>query len=267
MNAIAIGPLLISTPRLYALGCALLLLLVSRYLLGLTPSQHGRWFNGLMVIWLLGARIVFVALNWESYSAAPLEALKVWQPGYNALGGLIAGLIWTAWALRKRLLALIGGLAMLVGTTSLWLVFVTLAPLGNDFAIDALPEITLEDMDGNAVNLSSLTESGDLIIVNLWATWCPPCLREMPLLEEAAKREGVSVVVANQGEDLLPIVRYLDEQRLDFRYALRDPSQTLMAQFQAPGLPTTVLFDRQGTTLDVHVGELTRAQLEQWLED
>ncbi len=267
MNAIAIGPLLISTPRLYALGCALLLLLASRYLLGLTSSQHGRWFNGLLVIWLLAARTVFVVLNWESYSAEPFEALKLWQPGYNALGGLIAGLIWTAWALRKRLLSLIGGLAMLIGTTSLWLVLVTLAPLGNEFAINALPEITLDDADGNAVHLPSLAESGDLIIVNLWATWCPPCLREMPLLEEAAKRDDVSVVIANQGEDLLPIVRYLDEQGLDFRYALRDPSQTLMAQFQAPGLPTTVLFDRQGNTLDVHVGELTRAQLEGWLKD
>ena len=68
------GPLLISTPRLYAFGCALLLLVSSRYLLGY--PQHGRWFNGLLVVWLLGARVAFVALNWESYSATPLDALK-----------------------------------------------------------------------------------------------------------------------------------------------------------------------------------------------
>lgn len=54
MNAIALGPLLISTPRLYAFGCALLLLVSSRYLLGLPAKQHGRWFNGLLVVWLLG---------------------------------------------------------------------------------------------------------------------------------------------------------------------------------------------------------------------
>ncbi|BBI58963.1 hypothetical protein HSBAA_02690 [Vreelandella sulfidaeris] len=130
-----------------------------------------------------------------------------------------------------------------------------------------LPEVTLEDVEGNQVHLPSLAENGDLIIVNLWATWCPPCLREMPLLEETAQREGISVVVVNQGEDLLPIVRYLDEQQLEFRYALRDPSQQLMALFKAPGLPTTVLFDDQGNTLDVHVGELTRAHLDRWLQD
>ena len=117
------------------------------------------------------------------------------------------------------------------------------------------------------MHLPSLAENGDLIIVNLWATWCPPCLREMPLLEETAQREGISVVAVNQGEDLLPIVRYLDEQQLEFRYALRDPSQQLMALFKAPGLPTTVLFDDQGNTLDVHVGELTRAHLDRWLQD
>jgi len=267
MNAIALGPLLISTPRLYAFGCALLLLVSSRYLLGLPAKQHGRWFNGLLVVWLLGARVAFVALNWESYSATPLDALKVWQPGYHALGGLVTGLLWTGWTLRARLLAMIGGLAMTVGAVSLWLVLVTLAPLGQQFAVASLPDVTLEDLDGNAVSLSSLTNQDELIIVNLWATWCPPCLREMPLLEEADQREGVTVVVANQGEDLLPIARYLDEQSLSFRYPLRDPQQTLMAQFQAPGLPTTVLFDQAGKTLDVHVGELTRAQLERWLSD
>jgi len=267
MNAIALGPLLISLPRLYAIGCALLLLLCARWLLGLPRRDQQRWFTGLIIAWLIGARVGYVLLHWESYSAAPWEALKVWQPGYHGLWGMVAGLIWTAWTLRARLFAMGGAMAMLVATSSLWLVLVTLAPLGNDFATDSLPAVTLEDIDGNPVALPSLTDSGDLIIVNLWATWCPPCLREMPLLEEAAQREGVSVVVANQGEDLLPMVRYLDEQQLEFRYALRDPSQQLMALFEAPGLPTTVLFDEQGNTLDVHVGELTRAHLDRWLKD
>ena len=209
----------------------------------------------------------FVILHWESYSQAPLDALKLWQPGFNALGGLVAGLIWTAWALRERLLAMLGGLAMTVGAASLWLVLVTLAPLGPTFAVASVPDITLEDLDGNPVNLAALDTQGNLLMVNLWATWCPPCLREMPLLEAADQREGVSVVVVNQGEDLLPIVRYLDEQQLVFRHALRDPRQQLMAEFAAPGLPTTVLFDAQGRTLDVHVGELTRAHLERWLND
>ena len=267
MNAIALGPLLISLPRLYAVGCALLMLLCARWLLGLPRADQQRWFTGLIIVWLVGARVGHILLNLDSYSAAPFEALKVWQPGYQGLGGMAAGLVWTAWSLRARLLAMGGAMAMLIAASSLWLVLVTLAPLGNTFAVTQLPDVTLEDVDGNSVHLPALAKENERIIVNLWATWCPPCLREMPLLEEAAQRDGISVVVANQGEDLLPMVRYLDEQQLNFRYALRDPNQQLMVLFSAPGLPTTVLFDGQGNTLDVHVGELTRAQLGRWLED
>lgn len=173
MNAIALGPLLISLPRLYAIGCALLLLLCARWLLGLPRRDQQRWFTGLIIAWLIGARVGYVLLHWESYSAAPWEALKVWQPGYHGLWGMVAGLIWTAWTLRARLLAMGGAMAMLVATSSLWLVLVTLAPLGNDFATNSLPAVTLEDIEGNPVALPSLIDSGDLIIVNLWATWCP----------------------------------------------------------------------------------------------
>lgn len=267
MNAIALGPLLISLPRLYAFGCALLLLLCARGLLGLPRPAQQRWFAGLIIVWLVGARTGHILLHLDSYSAAPLEALKVWQPGYHGLWGMGAGLVWTVWSLRARLLAMGGAMALLIAASSLWLVLVTLAPLGNTFAVNQLPDITLEDVDGNQIHLPTLAQDNERIIVNLWATWCPPCLREMPLLEEAAQRDGVGVVVANQGEDLLPMVRYLDEQQLDFRYALRDPNQQLMVLFAAPGLPTTVLFDGQGNTLDVHVGELTRAHLGRWLED
>ncbi|SDN36504.1 redoxin family protein [Vreelandella arcis] len=267
MNAITLGPLLISLPRLYAIACAIALLVSTRYLLSLPSAKHQRWFLGLVVVWLLAARFGHVVLHIDSYSVAPLAALKIWQPGYHGLWGMAAGLVWTLWSLRSRLIAMGGAMALLVGTSSLWLVLVTLAPLGSDLSVKSLPDITLEDIDGNPVHLPSLADDHDRIIVNLWATWCPPCLREMPLLAEADQRKGVGVVVANQGEDLLPIVRYLDEYQLRFRYALRDPKQMLMSIVEAPGLPTTVLFDGDGNALDVHVGELTHAQLQQWLDD
>lgn len=265
MNAIALGPLLISLPRLYAIAGALLLLLASRFLLNLSAQQQSRWFSGLLMAWLVAARITHVALNLDSYSVDPLAALKVWQPGYHPLGGMLAGLAWTAWMLRDQIATMIKAMALLVGAVALWLLLVTLAPMSNDFAVQTLPPVTLEDIEGNDVYLPDLAEEGDLVIVNLWATWCPPCRREMPLLADADQSPGVNVVVANQGEDLLPVVRYLDDQALNFRYALRDPQQTLMATFEAPGLPTTVLFDSQGKVLDVHVGELTRAHLNSWL--
>lgn len=266
MNAIALGPLLLSLPRLYAFACALLLIIAARYWLSLPKSLHQRWFTGLMVAWLVGARVGHIALNAESYIDTPLDAVKLWQPGYHGLGGLLAGLVWSAWALRQQLIAMGGAMVLLIGASSLWLVLVTLSPLGGG-NVARLPDITLEDLNGNPVSLPDLADGQGKLIVNLWATWCPPCRREMPLLAEAAQRDEVTVVIANQGEDLLPITRYLDAQGLDFRYALRDPHQQLMVAFDAPGLPTTVLFDGNGHALSQHVGELTRAQLDQWLTE
>ncbi|MDX5376978.1 MAG: TlpA family protein disulfide reductase [Halomonas sp.] len=264
MDAFALGPVLISVPRLYAIGCALLLLLAAWLLLGLSPGVRSRWFNGLVLAWLVGARLGHVAMNLDAYAAAPLDVLKLWQPGYHGLWGLLAALIWSGWALRDRLLSMIGAMGLTVGASALWLVLVTLAPLGGDMPLRELPDITLEDLDGEPVNLQNLR--GKRVVVNLWATWCPPCLREMPLLAEAGEREDITVVVINQGEELLQVVRYLDEQGLTFRYPLLDPHQQMMSAFESPGLPTTLLFDRDGRAVERHVGELSRAQLNGWLK-
>ncbi|WP_254276435.1 TlpA disulfide reductase family protein [Halomonas sp. 3H] len=264
MDAIALGPVLVSLPRLYALGAAIVLLAASAWLLGLPRRRHARWFNGLVLAWLVGARLGHAALNLEAYAVAPLDILKVWQPGFHGLWGLLAALVWTGWTLRDHLLRLIGAMALLVGASSLWLVLVTLAPLGGGITLQSLPDLTLESVEGEAVNLREL--QGERVVLNLWATWCPPCLREMPLLAEADTRDGVTVVVANQGEDLLPVVRYLDDQGLAFRYPLLDPRQELMVLLESPGLPTTVLFDAEGRAVERHVGELSRAQLEAWLD-
>ena len=267
MNAIALGPFLLSLPRLYAFICALVLMLAARWLLKRSNHEQQRWFTGLMLTWLVSARLGHVLLNIDSYAGAPLDALMVWKPGYEGVFGLLGGIAWSVWTLRRHLRDMIVAILMLIGASGLWLALVAFSPLGGSLSSQPIPELTLEDIEGNDVYLPSLADGEHRVIINLWATWCPPCLREMPLLAEVATHEDVHVVVANQGEDLLPVVRYLDEQSLTFRYALRDPSQQLMVAFETPGLPTTLLFDRQGRMVEQHVGELTRAQLDQWLEN
>ncbi|GHC37126.1 TlpA disulfide reductase family protein [Aidingimonas halophila] len=265
MDALALGPLLISLPRLYAFAVGLALLIASLLLLGLSKRAHARWFNPMLLFWLLGARLGHVATHSEAYQGAAMDILKLWQPGYSPVWGLVAALAWTAWYLRGQWLRFVTAASMLVAGTVLWLAIVAWAPLSDDLPIHQIPDITLATLEGESVNLRDLED--DRILVNLWATWCPPCLREMPLLEEVDTRDDVTVVIVNQGEDLLDASRYLDEQGLEFRYALLDPHQELTMLSQTPGLPTTMLFDSEGNTLEHHAGELSRSQLDAWLED
>ncbi|SHF65704.1 Thiol-disulfide isomerase or thioredoxin [Modicisalibacter ilicicola DSM 19980] len=264
MNAIALGPLLIALPRLYAFIAALVLLLLSLAVLRLDKAQRAGWFNGLMLAWLLGARLGYVMMHADSYLAAPLDILKLWQPGYSPVWGLLAAAVWSSWKLRDHLTTLIKAKVLLAASVALWLGLVAWNPLGHDTGLDELPDLVLEDLEGNEVNLHDM--QGEPLVLNLWATWCPPCRREMPLLAEADDREGVRVVVVNQGETLLAATRYLDSQGLDFDQALLDPEQRLMVMVESPGLPTSLLFDAQGRLVERHVGELTRAQLDAWLE-
>lgn len=268
MNAIALGPVLLSLPRLYALACALLLLVGARYFSSLPTATRKRWFSGMVIVWVIAARLGYVALNADSYAAEPLAALKLWQPGYHGAIGLMGALAYSAVMLRGRLGALMRVALLLLATFGLWLGLAAFSPLGGSDAPRTLPDIALDDLDGNPVALAQLAEGGDTpVIVNLWATWCPPCRREMPLLAEFNQRSDVRVVIVNQGEDLLPVVRYLDSQGLNFDTALRDPQQRLMAAFETPGLPTTLLLDARGRVQQRHAGELTRATLNRWLSD
>ncbi|HET8791655.1 MAG TPA: TlpA disulfide reductase family protein [Modicisalibacter sp.] len=264
MDAIALGPLLIALPRLYAFIAALVLLVAGMLALRLSTARRVRWFNGVLLAWLIGARLGHVLTHLDGYLAAPLDIVKLWLPGYGAIWGLLAAAAWTAWSLREHLVKLIVGQGLLVGSFALWLGLVTWNPLGSEFALRELPDLTLENLDGQSVNLADL--QGETVVLNLWATWCPPCLREMPLLAEADERDDVTVVVANQGESLLAVTRYLDAQGLDFAHALLDPEQRLMVITESPGLPTSLLFDPQGQLIERHIGELSRAQLNGWLD-
>lgn len=274
MDAIAVGPALISVERLYAFVAALVMLiefsLLLRLLTRVQPSDAAvhasstlspsRWFNRMLVSWVIGARLAHVALHWASYQQAPLDILKLWQPGYHLLGGMLAATLTSLWLLRRhgmvRQVIALGSLAL--GLTA-FLGLKQFDPLGNTSTIDAMPAITLHHLDRRPVALDDIQD--ERVIVNLWATWCPPCRREMPLLAEADQMPGVTVVLANQGEQALAVTRFLQSEQLTLEYALLDPAMQLMALAEAQGLPATLVFDGDGQLIERHIGELSRAQL------
>ncbi|WP_176503969.1 TlpA disulfide reductase family protein [Cobetia sp. 5-11-6-3] len=277
MDAIALGPALISVERLYAFVAALVMLIEFSLLIRLLARMHARgatapaydspplspsrWFNRMLVSWVIGARLTYVALHWASYQQAPLDILKLWQPGYHLLGGMLAATLASLWLLRRhgviRQVIALGSLTL--GLTA-FLGLKQLDPLGSTHSIERMPSITLHHLDRRPVSLDEVRNQR--VIVNLWATWCPPCRREMPLLAEVDARPDVTVVLANQGEQALAVTRFLKSERLTLEYALLDPAMQLMGLADAQGLPATLIFDGEGRLIERHIGELSRAQLQ-----
>ncbi|GGJ95931.1 TlpA disulfide reductase family protein [Luteimonas terricola] len=251
-----------------ALAALLAWLVVRAWARRLPDSPHapelrhkvaGAWFIDALFVGLLAARIGYVLRWWPDYAAAPKSIIAIGDGGFLWWSGLPAAIAFAWWrsrsarALRRPLLAGIAA-GMLA-----WLAFSgTLALLRN--SAPPLPDFELATLDGTPTTLAA--HAGQPVVLNMWATWCPPCRREMPVLEDAQGRyPGVAIVLVNQGEDRGAIRDYLDQQGLAFEHMLLDPHSRTMLDTNTRGLPTTLFFDADGRLVDTHMGELTRASL------
>jgi thiol-disulfide isomerase/thioredoxin len=112
------------------------------------------------------------------------------------------------------------------------------------------PSFSFVDPAGNTVSLSDFT--GKLVVLNLWATWCAPCLREMPSLDRMQTRLGEDVVVLAISEDrggnkvVEPFIEKLGLKSVKFYL---DPKSGAQRAFKVQGLPTSVVIDRDGKIL------------------
>jgi thiol-disulfide isomerase/thioredoxin len=128
-----------------------------------------------------------------------------------------------------------------------------------------LPEIDLRNAEGETVNL--VDYQGGPLVINLWATWCPPCRREMPVLEEAQKqRPDLTFLFVNQAESMQSVSTYLATQGLSLTNVLFDGSGRLGQAVGSMALPTTLFYGADGRLLGSHLGELSEASLARALE-
>ena len=120
-------------------------------------------------------------------------------------------------------------------------------------------------MDGTTVPLHSF--SGRPLVINLWATWCPPCRREMPALMRAQQdNPDVEFVFVNQGESAETVRRFLAAEGLKIRNIVIDPARQLSDRTGSPGYPTTLFYDAAGKLRLRHVGELSQATVTEKIE-
>jgi len=204
------------------------------------------------------ARIAFVAAWFDTYRSAPWSVLDIRDGGFTPWAGVAAALLlalWRGWryaALRKPL-----ALGLAAGALAWGAMFGAILMMGNT----ALPKSSLTTLAGEATDLVKVA-AGKPMVVNMWATWCPPCRREMPVLAAAQKREtGVRFVFVNQGEDGTTTERYLAAAGLDIANVLLDPGTAISREVGSMGLPTTLFYGADGRLADTHVGALSAASL------
>ena len=129
----------------------------------------------------------------------------------------------------------------------------------------ALPDLTLKRLGAGEVSLHQFL--GRPLVINLWASWCPPCRAEMPLLAEAQSRyKEVTFLFVNQGEDEATIHKFLSETGLPLGWVLLDPDSKLSRILKAGGLPTTYFFNAKGELVATHPGQLFEAALEGYIQ-
>ncbi len=108
------------------------------------------------------------------------------------------------------------------------------------------PALVLIDMDGVKHNIRDYR--GKPVIINFWATWCPPCRRELPSMNHAWKKikdEGIVMLAVNVGEDEDTIFTFMADYPIDFTVLL-DSSGEVSAKWPVVGLPTTFVLDKEG---------------------
>ena len=111
------------------------------------------------------------------------------------------------------------------------------------------PDLLLMDLDGNPHNIADYR--GKVVLVNFWATWCPPCRNEMPSMQrvwDKLKDKGFVILAVDVGEDADSIIPFTMEYDLEFPILLDKSDKTARA-WKVRGMPTSFLVDKQGNII------------------
>jgi cytochrome c biogenesis protein CcmG/thiol:disulfide interchange protein DsbE len=127
------------------------------------------------------------------------------------------------------------------------------------------PELTLFDLDGRQVSLSDF--KGQVVLLNNWATWCPPCREEMPEFKAYYKKykdEGFQILAVEAGQPEDEVRAFVEQQGLEF-IILLDPENLSLVTFQHSSLPNSFVIDRRGHLRLAWLGAINGPTLEKYV--
>lgn len=130
------------------------------------------------------------------------------------------------------------------------------------------PDFTLQTLDGRSITLSDYTAgNGRPVVLNFWATWCPPCRVEMPYFNRASAKyeERAAIFSINQAEAPETIAAFAERNGLTYPL-LVDQDMKVNNLYGVLNLPTTIFIDRNGVVKEVLIGTINQAVLEDRIE-
>ena len=116
-------------------------------------------------------------------------------------------------------------------------------------------------MDSNTAYMSDF--KGQVVVINFWATWCPPCLTEMPMLETFYQEyhdQNLVVIGVNNRETELNVKRYIDDLNISYGIVL-DSYKDIADHYGVFGIPTTIVIDENGEVVSKFIGVFTHEEL------
>jgi cytochrome c biogenesis protein CcmG/thiol:disulfide interchange protein DsbE len=116
-------------------------------------------------------------------------------------------------------------------------------------------EVTARDLEGNEVRLQG--QSGRVLVVDFWATWCDPCRDQLPFLDRLSRdyaEEGLEVYAIAFDEDRAAVEQFLEGSPVSFPVLWEKGGGELPERLEVTRLPTTLLVDRAGVVREVHLG-------------
>lgn len=264
MDAINLGPFAISAARLVVALSLAGLLIAAELLARRVDPVFSEWGWSTLWVALLGARAGYVLIHLGAYAGDPVSVLYIWQGGFSPLWGIVAGGVYSVAVFNHRRNLAKWLLIPVLTAGGVWLAF-GLSHGGTPAQVKSLPSITLENLGGTRVNLTSFV--GRPVVLNMWATWCPPCRAELPMLAQAAAEyPKVTFVFVDQGQAAYTVRKFLDSEKLAMQWPLLDPRTVVSSYYQVTGYPTTLFFNARGKLINEHLGELSRAALSDYLK-
>lgn len=258
-SGLPLGPLLVPWPPL-----VMVLAWVGAVLVADATARRGwgraePWLLPLALLGLLAARVAYVLRHLQAYDSIP-AMLDLRDRGFDVLAGALAVALALAWLMWRRP-ALRRSLAASVAVAAAVVLAALAVARVDQAARPPLPDLRLESLDGGGVDLAQLR--GRPLVLNIWATWCPPCRRELPMLVRQARQRGdVRIVLVDAGEAPARVGAFLREQGLRPPLVLLDANGALQRHYAVAGYPTTLFIGADGTLRQLVAGELSAATLD-----